>query len=119
MDKIILDGLEFYGYHGLLPQEQTLGQRFVVDVELSLDLRRAGLTDEPDDTVDYARVSEMVRAVVEGRPHKLIESLAEKVASVILEHFPVKEVMVRVKKPQAPLPFKFRWMAVEIRRKNE
>ncbi|MCG9968292.1 dihydroneopterin aldolase [Pelotomaculum terephthalicicum JT] len=119
MDKIIMEGMEFYGHHGLSPQEQTLGQRFIVDVELFLNLRQAGCFDEPECTVDYAGVSELVRAIVEGRPRKLIESVAESVASGILEHFPVREVLVRVKKPQAPLPFKFNWMAVEIRRKNE
>lgn len=119
MDKIIMYGLEFYGYHGLSPQEQALGQRFIVDVELFLDLRRAGLTDAPDYTVDYARVAGLIGKIVEGPSHKLIESLAERIAAMILEHYPVKEVMVRVKKPQAPLPIKFGWMAVEIRRKSE
>jgi len=119
MDKIIMEGMEFYGYHGLLPQEQTLGQRFIVDVELFLDLRQAGCTDGPDHTVDYARVFELVGTIVGGRSRKLIESVAESIASGILEHFPVEEVLVRVKKPQAPLPYKFTWMAVEIRRKNE
>lgn len=119
MDRIIMKGMEFYGYHGLYPQEQTLGQRFIVDVELFLDLGQAGRADEPDYTVDYAGVSELVRAIIEGRPRKLIESVAESVASGILEKFSVREVLVRVKKPQAPLSHKFDWMAVEIRRKNE
>jgi len=119
MDKIIMEGMEFYGHHGLFPQEQILGQWFIVDVELFLDLRQAGCADEPDYTVDYARVSELVRTIVGGRSRKLIESVAESIASGILEHFPVvNEVLVRVKKPQSPLPFKFDWMAVEIRRKK-
>jgi len=119
VDKIILEGMEFYGYHGLLPQEQVLGQRFIVDVEIFLDLRQAGCSDNPDYTVNYASVFELVKTVVEGRPYKLIESVAETIAGSILEHFGVKEVLVRVKKPQTPVPGKFSWMAVEIRRKNE
>lgn len=117
MDKIILEGLEFYGYHGVLPEEQSLGQRFIVDLELYLDLRPAGISDDPDLTVNYARVFELVESIVGGRPYRLIESVAEAIASAVLEHFPVKELMVRVKKPQAPVPGKFTWMAVEIRRK--
>lgn len=116
MDKIILEGMEFYGYHGVLPEEQSLGQRFVVDVELYLDLRPAGESDDPDHTVNYARVFELVGKIVGGRPHRLIESAAEAIASAVLERFPVKEALVRVKKPQAPVPGRFTWMAVEIRR---
>lgn len=116
MDKIILDGMEFYGYHGVLSEEQSLGQRFIVDVELDLDLRKAGVTDDPGHTVNYARVFELVESIVGGRPYRLIEAVAEAIASAVLERFPVKEVLVRVKKPQAPLPGRFTWMAVEIRR---
>ncbi len=119
MDKIILKGMEFYGYHGSLPEEQSLGQRFIIDVELYLDLRRAGNSDDLDYTVDYARVFELVGKIVGGRPYRLIESVAETIATSILERFPVGEVLVRVKKPHAPLPGSFAWFAVEIRRRND
>lgn len=116
MDKIILEGMEFYGYHGVLPEEQSLGQRFIVDVELYLDLRKAGESDDPECTVNYARVFELVESIAGGRPHRLIESVAEAIAAAVLEHFPVIETRVRVKKPQAPIPGRYTWMAVEIRR---
>ncbi|MDD4169061.1 MAG: dihydroneopterin aldolase [Desulfotomaculaceae bacterium] len=119
MDKIVLAGMEFYGYHGVLSQEQSLGQRFAVDIELSLELDQAGNSDNPEDTVDYASIFDMVRAVIEGRPRRLLESVAEDIADSVLKSFPVKEVLVRVKKPHAPLPGKFDWMAVEINRRNE
>lgn len=119
MDKIILEGMEFYGYHGVLAEEQALGQRFVIDVELCLDLGPAGRADDPDMTVNYARVFEQVQKIVEGRPCRLIESVAEAVAAEILERFPVSEVAVRVKKPQAPVPGHFAWMAVEVRRRGK
>ncbi|NLI11566.1 dihydroneopterin aldolase [Pelotomaculum propionicicum] len=119
MDKISLEGMEFYGYHGARPEEQSLGQRFIVDVELYLDLRRAGATDSLDFTVNYARVFELVRSIVCGPPRLLIESVAESVAGALLAQFPLEEVLVRVKKPQAPLPGSFTWAAVEIKRKKE
>ena len=118
MDKIIMTGLEFYGYHGLTPQEQELGQRFVVDAELYLDLEKAGKRDAPDYTADYAAVAQAIKDVVEGPPCALIEAVAEKAAAAILTQFPVREVLIRVKKPQAPLPIKFESMAVEIRRRQ-
>jgi dihydroneopterin aldolase len=110
--------MEFYGYHGMAAEERTLGQRFVVDVELFLDLTQAGLLDQPEFTVDYGAVAEVVRTVLEGPPCKLIEAVAEKLATTILECFPVQEVLIRLKKPHAPLPYKFESMAVEIRRTN-
>lgn len=119
MDKIILAGMEFYGYHGLLSQEKFLGQRFVVDVELSLELSQAGSSDNPADTVDYAGIFDKVRTIVEGKPHKLLEAVAESIATSIMECSRVREVLVRVKKPYAPIRGKFDWMAVEINRRNE
>lgn len=117
MDKIILEGMEFYGCHGVRPEEQALGQPFIVDVELELDLRPSGETDDPDHTVDYARVFELTGSIVKGRPYRLIESVAEAVAAAVLETFPkAKGVKVRVKKPRAPIPGHFTWMAVEIKR---
>ena len=118
MDKIILTGLEFYGYHGLTPQEQELGQRFLVDAELFLDLKKAGTMDAPEHTADYAQVAQVIKSIMEGPPSGLIEAAAEKIAAAILERFPAREVVIRVKKTQAPLPLKFKSMAVEIRRKN-
>lgn len=115
-DKIILAGMEFYGYHGVLPEERTLGQRFLVDVELYLDLRRAAETGDLSCTVDYSRVYELAEQIVCGSPVRLIESLAETIAASILERFPVAETMVRVKKSQPPVPGRFSWMAVEIKR---
>lgn len=118
MDKIIVEGMEFYGYHGTLPEEQSLGQRFIIDVELALDLRPAGESDEPERTVNYARVFEITQSIVCGRPHRLIESVAEAIAASLLERYPVTGVTVRVKKPQAPVKGQFAWMAVEISRTN-
>ncbi len=109
-------GMSFYGYHGVLPQERELGQVFEVDVELFLDLRSAGESDDPEMTVSYADVYEVVRRVVTGRPYKLIEAVAEAIAARLLTGFSVQEVLVRVKKPAAPVPGHFRYMGVEIRR---
>jgi dUTP pyrophosphatase len=104
VDVIELRGLTWYGYHGAFAEEQRLGQRFVVDLRLGLDLAPAGRTDDLSRTVDYGKVVEAVRAIVEGPPFKLIEALAERIATAILEHFPlVDRAQVRVAKPSAPV----------------
>lgn len=118
-DKIIISGMEFFGYHGVLPAEQELGQRFIVDVEMTCDLEAAGRSDDLSKSVDYSRVFDLVAGIVTGRPYKLIEALAERIAGEILAGFAVEEVLVRVKKPQAPLGGVFSWVAVEITRRRQ
>ena len=115
-DRIQLHGLEFYGYHGVRPEETAIGQRFVVDVELHTDLRAAGETDDLTLTVDYAAVHEDIRSILEGPPARLIESVAERVAATILERYPVTCVRVRVKKPDVPIAGTLDYVAVEIER---
>jgi dihydroneopterin aldolase/2-amino-4-hydroxy-6-hydroxymethyldihydropteridine diphosphokinase len=115
-DRILLHGLEFYGYHGVRPEETAIGQRFVVDVELRADLRAAGETDDLAQTVDYAAVHEDIRSILEGPPARLIETVAERVAGTILERYPVVSVRVRVKKPDVPIAGTLDYVAVEIER---
>lgn len=118
MDRIILKSMQFYGRHGVLPAEQELGQRFEIDLEMTLNLRPAGRTDDPEKTVSYAEVYRLAEEIVTGPPCRLIEAVAEKIATAVLERFPVQDVMVRVKKPGAPLPGRFDYMAVEIERRR-
>lgn len=118
-DRIVLTGMQFYGYHGVLPEETRLGQGFVVDVELYADLRGAGQSDNLALTIDYSKVYQKAKEIVEGRPFRLIEALAEHLAQAILEGFPAEEVVVRVHKPKAPIPGPFAGVMVEMRRRRE
>ena len=115
-DKIILKGLEFYGYHGVLSEERSLGQRFIIDLELSVSLLEAGITDNLNKTINYAEVFQTVQEIVTGQRYSLIEALAEKIAAVLIKNFPVSGVKVKVRKPQAPIPGIFKYAAVEIYR---
>ncbi len=104
MDRILLEGMVFHGRHGTLPAERELGQPFVVDVELRLDLRPAGLSDDLAQTVDYGQVHRRAREIVEGSPASLTETVAERIAAAILEdHSLVEAVRVRVAKPHVRL----------------
>src|SRR5690625_5895786 len=80
MDKIILHHMQFYGFHGLLPEENKLGQRFNVDVELFLDLHKAGKTDDMMNSIHYGHAYELVRKIVEDDIKNLIESIVEDIA---------------------------------------
>ena len=104
MDKIVLTGLHFYGYHGCLPEEKRHGQPFHIDLVLETDLERAGQTDDLTQTVDYSAVYGVVKAVVEGPSYDLIERVGQVIADRILAQFPlVQALTVTVHKPQAPI----------------
>lgn len=114
-DKILLQGMVFYGYHGVNPAERELGQRFVVDLELTTDLAAAGNSDDLGMTVNYASAFKVAREVVEGQAANLIETVAERVAAALLNRFPLESVKVRVRKPWAPVKGSvLDWVAVEI-----
>lgn len=102
-DKIVIKDMVFYGYHGVFEAEREIGQRFEVDVELHLDLRSAGRSDDLDSTVNYVDVYTVVKEIVEEREFDLVESLAEAVAQEILSAYDLERVVVRVRKPHAPI----------------
>jgi dihydroneopterin aldolase len=94
----------FHGHHGTLPAENELGQPFVVSIELRLDLRPAGTSDDLMKTVDYGEVHGMARDIVQGPPVQLIETLAERIAAGALQDHPaVEAVKVKVAKPHVRL----------------
>ncbi len=115
-DKIILRGANFHGRHGVSAEERAVGGRYVVDVELELDLARAGSSDRIEDTVSYSHVFKAVRAVVEEEHFQLLEKLGQKIADVILERFPAQAVTVYVRKEPAPIRGILESAGVEIRR---
>ncbi|SHF49989.1 dihydroneopterin aldolase [Desulforamulus putei DSM 12395] len=118
-DKIILKGMRFYGYHGVLPEEQRLGQQFEVDLELLTDLKPAGESDDLVRSVSYADVFDTVEQVITGPPCRLLEAVAENISRRVLQQYPaVQEVKVAVKKPGAPIRGNFCYMAVEISRRR-
>jgi dihydroneopterin aldolase len=119
-DRIALLNMRFEGRHGVLEEERATPQSFEVDVEMYLDLRPAGLTDDLTQTVDYRTAFDICRDVVEGPSCQLLETLAETIAARLLGAFAMaglSEVVIRVRKPNAVLPGPLDAAAVEIRRR--
>lgn len=116
LDYIELRGLRARGRHGALPAERELGQEFVVDAVLGLDTRPAAANDDLSRTVDYGSLAGSLVEAVEGEPVNLIETLADRLATICLEYRAVSEVEITVHKPSAPVPHPFTDIAVKIRR---
>jgi len=120
MDRMLLKKMVFFGYHGVIPEENRLGQKYIVDLVLHLDLRRAAATDDVADTVNYAEVHALLKKIVEGPPVKLIETLAENIARALLGTYTsINEAVVSVTKPNPPFDITFDGVTVELRRKRD
>ena len=104
LDIIKLHNAVFYAYHGALTDEQTLGGKFEVDVELHCDLTAAKETDDLKQTVNYEQVYSLMKRIVTEKKYYLIEALAHSIGQGILSGFPqVQKAIVRVRKPGAPI----------------
>jgi dihydroneopterin aldolase len=102
-DRIILEGMQLYGYHGANPEEKVLGQLYIVDLAVELDLSKPGGSDRLEDTVSYPQLFRAVQEVLEGESKNLLEATAQTIACNVLAQFPVMAVRVRLKKPRPPI----------------
>ena len=108
--------MQFEGRHGYYDYELLTPQRFEVDIELVLNLQPAGIDDDLEKTVDYGRVYDVTRQIVESTSFRLLEALAEAISHELLADFDVAEVMVRLRKPEVRLGGPLDYAGVEIRR---
>ena len=116
LDQIILKGLRASAFHGVLAEERRVGQVFLIDVTVSLDLSAAAETDDLAQTIHYGELAEQIVAAEESDPVDLIETVAERVAQVVLAHPQAFLADVTVHKPSAPISVPFEDVAVRIMR---
>ncbi|CAL9244662.1 unnamed protein product [Arabidopsis halleri] len=103
-DKLILRGLKFYGFHGAISEEKTLGQMFMLDIDAWMCLKKAGLSDNLADSISYVDIYNLAKEVVQGSSRNLLERVAGLIASKTLETFPqITAVRVKLWKPNVAL----------------
>ena len=118
-DRIIISRLAIFGHHGLFAEEARLGQRFLISASCETDLGAAGAADDIKQTTSYASVADIIVAIATKRRFRLLEGLAEAIATGLLDAFPrFVAATVRVEKPGAPIPHMFEMVAVEIERRR-
>ncbi|PZO60433.1 MAG: dihydroneopterin aldolase [Phormidesmis priestleyi] len=117
MDSIHINDIKAFGYLGVLPEENVLGQWFIVDLTISIDLSAAGKSDALEDTHSYVEIVQETTKLIQTEKFKLIESLAEAVATHALKSDRrIQQITVKVTKPTPPIPDFAGTVAVEITR---
>lgn len=117
MDKIFIEDLEIFANHGVMKEENVLGQKFIVNAVLECDTREAGISDDLVKSVNYAEVCGLIEKVMKENTYKLIEAAAENTAqSILLSYDKVKKVTINLKKPWAPILMNVNAVGIEITR---
>lgn len=115
MDRIRIEDLEIFAYHGVFPEENTLGQKFVISADLYTDTRKAGQKDDLAESIHYGEVCAFIELYLKKYTYKLLESAAEHLAEeLLLKYNGLKEIRLEIKKPWAPIRLPIRTVSVEI-----
>lgn len=115
-DVVRLQGMSFYGYHGVTAAEKETGRLFEIDCEFEVDLAKPGQSDRLADTIDYTAVYDAIKETVEGKAYSLLEGLGTSLASKLLDTFEVFRVTLKVRKISPPVAGQVRYVEVEITR---
>ena len=114
MGKIVLEGMEFYAFHGYYEQETKIGNRFVVDIEIQTDLQKPAQTDKLSQTINYEIVYDMVKNEM-AKPSKLIEHIGYRIKTALQDRFPaIDNLLVRISKYNPPMGGKITRTYVEL-----
>lgn len=118
--KIYLNDMVFYGYHGVKPEERSLGQRFIVNVVIETAQERDSLIKNLEDTVDYTQVYEEIKTTMEKKQFQLLENCCnEIIATLLMMHKDIKTITVKIKKPSVPINGSLQSVEVEMKRRRD
>jgi len=114
-DSVFINGLVLHAYHGVMPHEGKVGQPFILDLVLDIDLADAVKSDKLADTVSYDAVVGVVGRTFTGKRYRLVEAAAGAVADAVLENFPrIQSLRITVRKPHAPVAAVFTDLGVTL-----
>ncbi len=114
MAKILLEGMEFYAYHGCFKEEQVIGNRFLVELEIEVDTTLAEVSDRLHDTVNYQAVYNKIKEAMGNKSH-LLEHLARRILDILREGFPeIRKMKVKISKMNPPIGGSIRCVSMEM-----
>lgn len=117
MDEILIKDLVVFAKHGVLPEENVLGQKFLISLRLELDLRTAGMSDDLKYSISYADIAHEAYNFLSENTFNLVEACAEGLARrLLLQYKQINSVEIEIKKPWAPIGLDMDTVAVKIRR---
>ncbi|MBQ8151867.1 MAG: dihydroneopterin aldolase, partial [Firmicutes bacterium] len=117
MDKIRITGLQVHANHGVFPEERILGQKFIINAVLHLDLKTAAVSGDLEETVNYGQVCQVITDYTQENTFELIETLADNIGKELLERYPLLQAAdIEVCKPWAPVGLPLENVSVEISR---
>ena len=114
MDKVSIDNMKFFAYHGVLPEEKSLGQTFEVDIEVSTSLKDAGDSDDLTVSIDYLALFTIAKEEMLRHRYSLIETVAEKIATRVLSLNGALSTTISIRKPNAPIDGVFNHVQIQI-----
>ncbi len=119
MDRLIIEDLQVYAYHGVAQEEKTIGQMFLVSLRIGTNLEKAAKSDDVNDTLNYANLCNDVQTVMQSRKCSLIETAAMNIIEYLFRRYAsIAEIRVTLKKPWAPMGHHLKYAAVELERKR-
>lgn len=119
MDKIMIEDLQVYAYHGVAPEEKINGQMFFVSLKIGVSLEKPAGSDDVNDTLNYADLCNDIQMVLQLKKRNLIESAAMDVIAYLFRTYNrIAEINILLKKPWAPMGHHLKYAAVELERKR-
>ncbi|MEN8156304.1 MAG: dihydroneopterin aldolase [Bacteroidota bacterium] len=119
MGKIIIEEMEFYAFHGHYQEEQIVGNRFLVDLELEADLKAPAQSDQLDDAVNYQRAYQLIKKEMRRKKSNLLENIAKRILDALFNEMDgIKKATVRVRKMHPPMGGPIRSVGVTMSREH-
>jgi dihydroneopterin aldolase len=119
VDKILLEGLEFYAFHGYYSEELKIGSSFIIDLELHTNLKKSGENDRIEDTIDYSSVYKLVKQEMET-PSKLIENVGARIINSLFTNFDrLERAVIKISKINPPVGGKIKSASIIIEKSRK
>ena len=118
MDKIRIHNLKIHANHGVHEFEKINGQIFEIDVEMHADIKSSMETDDIVDTIDYDMVVKSIKKIFTKKNYNLVETVGKRICDYLLKEYPVEKIILRIRKPDAPIKADFDSVELEFERKK-